>query len=164
MLNQIDKQCTKCKKVKNIEYFYPKNKKKGYFHPYCKPCTREHVKKYATDENRAKWRARSRTLPSRYSATKRDAARRKHDFFLSMEEYATLIASNECHYCRGILPEVRGGLDRKDTHGPYSVENCVPCCVECNRIKGCALTYEEMLFVAEALHTIRSLNKTGRAA
>jgi hypothetical protein len=119
---------------------------------------REHVASYKTPEKQAYWRAKSRQIGPRFSATKRSAKARHHEFLLSIADYESLIKDASCHYCSGALPETRGGLDRKDTHGPYSVENCVPCCVECNRIKGCALSYAEMLAVAKLLKELRSEN------
>ncbi len=151
----LEKKCGSCKKLKSIEYFYVKRKVAGTYHSWCKPCSREHVKRYATDENRAKWRAESRKVKNRYHATRRNAAKRKHEFLLTEEEYGSLVESNSCHYCTNPIAEVRGGLDRKDTHGPYSFENCVPCCVPCNRIKGCALSYTEMLAVSKLLKELR---------
>ncbi len=37
-----------------------------------------------------------------------------------------------CHYCR----LVGGGIDRLDNRQGYTVANCVPCCSECNYMKG----------------------------
>ena len=155
MIGQLVKKCTRCEKDRSIEYFYPKNKEKGYFHPYCKPCSREYVKRFATDENRAKWRVLSRTLKPRYSATKRSANSRKIEFLLTLQEYEVLIEGKSCHYCSGKLPETRGGLDRMNNSIGYTLDNCVPCCVECNRIKGCALSYVETIAVAKLLKEMR---------
>lgn len=38
-------------------------------------------------------------------------------------------------------------LDRKKPTGPYSVDNVVTCCKECNFIKHGTLSYEEMLLI-----------------
>lgn len=149
------KRCRKCGHTKYVEYFYKQNGKKDGHASYCKLCSREHARKYITDAKRAKWRSNSRMLAPRYSATRRSAEARKIEFSLSIEDYDGLIKDALCHYCTGALPETRGGLDRKDTKGPYSVDNCVPCCVECNRIKGCALSYTEMLAVAKLLKELR---------
>lgn len=59
------------------------------------------------------------------------------------------IAKNDCRYC-GNVPELFApyphkfsddtvlyvnGVDRVDSSGPYSIENCVPCCKDCNFAK-----------------------------
>lgn len=149
------KECRRCHKTKYIEYFYKQNGKKDGHGSWCKQCNKEHVASYITPEKRAKWRSNSRMLAPRYSATRRNAQARKIEFSLSITEYDILVRDACCHYCSGVLPETRGGLDRKDTDGPYSVSNCVPCCTECNRIKGCALSYIEMLAVAKLLKEMR---------
>jgi hypothetical protein len=149
------KQCSRCKKTKYAEYFSRRRDAGRGLRSWCKLCMREHVASYKTPEKQAYWRAKSRQIGPRYSATKRSAKARHHDFLLTIKEYEGLIKDAVCHYCAGALPETRGGLDRKDTNGPYSTENCVPCCVECNRIKGCALSYSEMLEVAKLLKEMR---------
>jgi hypothetical protein len=76
--------------------------------------------------------------------TLRNAARKRDlKFLLSVEQVRSLTSSN-CYYC-GCLPmkvKTRGlgeyhwnGLDRVDSDGPYSMENVVPCCEMCNRMK-----------------------------
>lgn len=62
-----------------------------------------------------------------------------------------------CCYCdrpiyrflgRGIVSN-NISIDRKDSKGPYSEENCVLCCMDCNRVKSNILTYDEMLEIGE---------------
>jgi hypothetical protein len=67
------------------------------------------------------------------------------DFPISKEEFKKLTSSN-CHYC-GIEPKYimksvsdysayyYNGLDRIDASKPYSLDNVVPCCGWCNRMK-----------------------------
>ena len=36
-------------------------------------------------------------------------------------------------------------LDKKDAKGGYSIDNCVPCCADCNRTKSNHITYDLMI-------------------
>lgn len=55
------------------------------------------------------------------------------DFAISLEEYDKLTTEKPCYYCG--KNEGRCGLDRVDSSKDYSFENCVPCCIVCNRMK-----------------------------
>jgi hypothetical protein len=69
------------------------------------------------------------------------AVKREKDFSLTLEQFIE-ICEKECHYC-GVAPLSGGsnvwahnGIDRKDNHQGYLIENCLPCCSICNRGKG----------------------------
>lgn len=78
------------------------------------------------------------------------------EFLLTQEELIILIKQN-CYYCGEIPsmdnhPTIRNGyngsfpvngIDRKDNNIGYILENCVPCCWSCNKVKG-NLTLEDM--------------------
>lgn len=76
------------------------------------------------------------------------------DCTLTQEDYLTLI-SNSCYYCGGFLSQAGYGLDRKHAQGPYSLENCIPCCPVCNRLKWDRYTTEETLVIVNAIQKIR---------
>ena len=75
------------------------------------------------------------------------ASSRKIKFLLSMEEFAKLVKGN-CFYCgrepfqkihlqkSKKISIIYTGIDRKDTNGDYTIENCVSCCKICNVMKG----------------------------
>lgn len=76
---------------------------------------------------------------SLYRQAKKEAARRGLIFSLALEQFAELILS-ACYYC-GVehsrkVKHVRGipvnGIDRLDSRFGYLLDNCVPCCTECN--------------------------------
>lgn len=87
--------------------------------------------------------------------------------YLSIEEVGELV-TQKCHYC-GSMPSNRirshgkrtgffyQGIDRKDNEKGYSVDNVVPCCHPCNRLKSDILTHQEMVAVALALGAFRRL-------
>jgi hypothetical protein len=57
---------------------------------------------------------------------------------LSLEDFANLVVK-PCFYC-GRLPSDLGkvfhGIDRVASDMDYTVDNCVPCCSQCNMLKG----------------------------
>jgi len=74
-------------------------------------------------------------------------------FKLTRELFHELITS-ECYYC-GVAPSnchkphgkniVYQGIDRKDNSKGYTPENCVPCCIVCNKMKK-AMGHDEFLY------------------
>ena len=82
---------------------------------------------------------------------------RKISCNLTLKDYLAMVEGRKCFYCEGTLPEQGGGLDRKDSSGEYSVENCVPCCTACNTIRGKDLiSHSEMIEVANLLKKLRN--------
>ena len=81
------------------------------------------------------------TLRGRY---RRDAKSRGYDFLLTNEEFDYLI-QGECFYCGSQKQSKQmynfreevfyTGIDRVDNSIGYTVENCVPCCKNCNSLK-----------------------------
>lgn len=81
----------------------------------------------------------------------RNSKQRGHKLNLTQEEFESIITKN-CYYC-GAPPKpmteyqilTRGnstqppfcynGIDRLDHTKDYNIENCVPCCPECNYMK-----------------------------
>jgi hypothetical protein len=63
---------------------------------------------------------------------------------INFEQFCELVSS-PCHYCGNVLPETGYGLDRKDNDLGYIIGNIVPCCKDCNKMKGEFITYDEML-------------------
>ena len=80
---------------------------------------------------------------------------------LTLKHVEGLIAGN-CYYC-GISPRQKGrgmlynGIDRFDNAKGYTIENCVPACGTCNRLKR-KENFDEFLARAR-----RIVNKWGMA-
>lgn len=88
----------------------------------------------------------------RVYATYASGARMKDlEFFLSHDEFRLLTKGN-CHYCN-VEPSnkiqsnnreyIYNGIDRKNNDLGYTIDNCVPCCTQCNKAKR-NLSYEEL--------------------
>lgn len=48
-----------------------------------------------------------------------------------------------CFYCEEEKPFNEMGVDRIDNDLPHTIDNCVPCCTECNIKRGNRYTHEE---------------------
>jgi hypothetical protein len=96
------------------------------------------------------------SLSKRYSEVLSSAKRRNLIVTITFDEYKILIKDEKCDYCENSLPPFGGGLDRKNNTKSYEIDNVVPCCTECNKLKGDILSYKEMKHIAIALKQFRS--------
>lgn len=105
--------------------------------------------------------ARNRALPNNLGQVrplilryKRHAKDRNIEYFLTEEEFSNLIRK-PCFYCGiefGNLFKNKNckdgfkynGIDRVDSKKPYIIDNCVPCCKQCNIAK-MAMSNEDFL-------------------
>ena len=60
--------------------------------------------------------------------------KRKKECTLTKEQYFELIQKH-CSYCNYYNEEEINGIDRIDNAKDYILENCIPCCKYCNRMK-----------------------------
>ena len=80
----------------------------------------------------------------RLDAIKRAAITRGIAWNLTDEE-AKIMLTSPCVYCKHMDLEVRvNGIDRLDSARPYETANCLPCCKDCNYMKG---TYDPVSFI-----------------
>ncbi len=89
-----------------------------------------------------KRRVKCAVLSTHYKRYIREAERRDLSFDLSEEEFESLVLKN-CAYCnaepfkrrsprKGETDKNYSGLDRINNLQGYAIENCVPCCINCN--------------------------------
>lgn len=90
----------------------------------------------------------SRThVNARLNALKYASETRGIEWRLTDEEAKAMLTS-PCVYCGHLDLEVRvNGIDRLDSNVCYTVENCRPCCKDCNYMKG---TYDPRTFIERA--------------
>ncbi len=83
---------------------------------------------------------------------------------LTYEDILHFVTQKHCEYCSKELIWIARqtkkssgatNLDRKDSKQNYSRENLVPCCWECNRIKGNVYTYDEMKIIGRFFKQLR---------
>ena len=111
------------------------------------------------EELKEKSKKSSRSFKGRHNnlkhALRRDGVS-DSDLLWSFNFYSHLVCGSICHYCFGKLNETGGGLDRISNVVGHTCYNVVPCCRQCNRIKGNDISYEEMMVLSPALRKIRS--------
>jgi hypothetical protein len=99
---------------------------------------------------------KSRPYERTYNLAKNRANKREIKWLLSYDEFSELCSILNCHYCNVTLNRAkhRNGigstqplLDRKDSNKDYTLDNCVPCCPDCNFTKHEHITYEEMVLI-----------------
>ncbi len=66
-----------------------------------------------------------------FSRYKSSAKKRKRSFELSFDDYLNNFSHSKCCYCGNDST----GIDRVDSKHGYVLENCVPCCEMCNKMK-----------------------------
>lgn len=136
------------------------NKKRVYYNVICKNCGAHLILRWDAIQSDTKHGkcckccgnnciANSNALFNiSYNRYKQNAIVRGFTFELTNEEFNRLITSN-CHYCNSEPVEIQSlkrynktgkpiymnGVDRIDSNKGYTIENTVPCCEMCNRMK-----------------------------
>lgn len=117
----------------------------------CQSCT----------QSKPKPRRRKRPFEYRYNAA---AARTKHAFLISYDEFLEFTKTQECHYCGD---KINWGpafgknrpsginLDRKDSNKPYVKDNLVVACRRCNYGKNNFFSYDEWRQLGALIKTWR---------
>lgn len=74
----------------------------------------------------------------RYTRYRQNAKNKNRNFDLSEADF-TEMTKRQCIYCGEYSDTYEGepfnGIDRVDSNLGYSIDNCVPCCATCNRMK-----------------------------
>lgn len=136
------------------------NKRRVYYDVVCKNCGAKLVLRWDaiysdTKNTRCSKCCGNNIIPSEnavynvlYNSYKQNAIMRNFGFELTRQEFNNLILQ-DCFYCGNPPHEVQSlkrynktgvpiftnGIDRKNSNSGYTIENCVPCCEMCNRMK-----------------------------
>jgi hypothetical protein len=113
--------CRGCGEAKPVEEFYVDSSRPRGRVARCKECYSE------TQSNVTRLKPYRRE-----SEAKGSAAIRGIEWDLTREQFM-FFWQKPCHYCGDEIQTV--GLDRFDNKKGYTVENIVPCCGTCNRMK-----------------------------
>lgn len=120
------KLCSRCREILHKENFYTWINKRGYpsYSPECRECHKK------SDKDRS---SRGKTPNRKYYFYKYSASKRAIEFDLSLEDFMKFW-EKPCVYCKSEIETI--GLDRIDNQKGYTEKNIVPCCFDCNAIKG----------------------------
>lgn len=134
------KRCFKCHEFLPLTSFYHSNYQKDGYSGECKRCQNE-------------------SKEGRYNIYKKNAKKRNIDFNLTKEEFYD-ITSRPCYYCndysnKDINNNFYSGVDRIDSSVGYEINNVVPCCDICNKMK---LDYSKEFFINH-IHKIADYTK-----
>lgn len=91
----------------------------------------------------------------KYTQYKSNAKRRNLEFLIPFNEFEKLVSSS-CIYCNGN----GGGIDRWNNEIGYTLENSVPCCTICNRMK---LTWTPLQFLSHCKKVIENHKNNNNA-
>lgn len=156
------KKCTLCKQVKNIKHF-SFSKKIGYYSSYCKPCDvkrKQSERIQLTNEEKSKRLQKQReyyhsnyesNVLTRYRVFDRNKNLKNNltKSFINSE------LKKPCVYCK----HPSSGLDRIDNSLGHIIENCVPCCKECNVARNNNFSHEEMKIIGLAIKKVKDAKK-----
>jgi len=118
--NSINKDKFMCNECNSITIEYKNNK--------CQKC---YTTLYMTNKNRKK----RELYDVKIQNYKCGAKNRNLNFNLTDEKCIELF-NKSCYYCSlENTDEKINGIDRIDSNNHYTIENCVPCCTQCNLMK-----------------------------
>lgn len=89
-------------------------------------------------------------LISNYNSKDKKGNRGKGD--LTVENVHKLLDGAKCIYC-GDVHKI--GLDRIDNLKAHNIDNCVPCCYECNVARSNNFSHEEMKMIGKTIAIIK---------
>ena len=183
------KVCMKCGEEKGVDEFY--KEKDGRLYSPCKKCKGEYRQKNKekTSEYGCEYRKRNKKKASEYGREykKRNIEKIKEqdkEYYYKNREKCLLrtykytdkkkgricdltiewlkenITGKPCFYCG---QNVDVGCDRIDNSNGHIMDNVLPCCTNCNRIRKDDFTVDEMKVIGEAFKIVyqRRINKSG---
>jgi hypothetical protein len=150
---QANKTCTKCFQIKTVDNFYINKLIKSGLQSWCKICTSQSSndfrkrypdrkkainKKYVVSHSEEKslydkkWKTEINPQRAIYSNYKVGATSRKILWDITFEQFM-IFWQKPCDYCKDPIKTI--GLDRVNSRLGYVIDNLVPCCYPCNRMK-----------------------------
>ena len=116
----MTKVCHYCKLEKSLDNFHVQKAGKYGKGTMCRDCKKIDGK------------IRKQSLTGKYQQYQSNAKTAHREFKLTLEQFEEFWNKN-CHYCGDKIVGV--GIDRVNSSIGYILENLVPCCFSCNRMK-----------------------------
>ena len=168
------KNCYKCKidKPSTKEFFHLDNTRSDGFCYRCKECSKGTIdkrknrwkmtmtdeqkvlKQVSTHNYRKTEKGKSIDIISSY---KQFDVKKKFEHDLT-QSFVISSLKLPCIYCGDVSP----GLDRKDNSKGHTIDNCVPCCKECNVSRMDNFTYDEMVILGKTIRKIKEDRKPSK--
>jgi len=163
------KVCSKCKVEKTEESFCKNKAARDGLNSKCRECCsadnaryykanpekeRARIAKWRKDNpekaeaSSTKWR-KDNPEEAKYKDYKSGAKCRGYSFDLTTEQFLEFYWKKPCSYCGCEIETV--GIDRVDNKKGYSLDNCVPCCTTCNKMK-LTLTRDEFISKIQGIY------------
>ena len=123
------RKCVYCgiiKSVPNMTYYVVRGERRPK--KMCKKCSGARLRKRQKVVGSKAW------LNRKHSRLRRRAKVRGIEVCITRRDCDLLFLQERCFYC-GEISKKRT-VDRINPKKGYSIKNCVPCCWECNRLKG----------------------------
>lgn len=163
--------CCTCRlSLDHIEFSVNKTRSNGYS-SNCKTCAAKYSSEYRNlnkenlkiskkiyaDSHKDEIKAYSQTLNGKFTTYKSNAGKDHKTFHLTKEEFTTFW-QKPCSYCGSEIATV--GIDRVNSLIGYEIDNCVPCCETCNRMK---LNLDKDKWIQKMISIISYLKAQGKA-
>lgn len=131
MINNMKIVCQTCGISKPIKDYLPDLESITRYNFECKKCSgdQDRFDKFKL-KNKYKCVRKERAIYLRYRISAKD---RNLEFSLTLEDMQRFRTRVPCYYCGDKLKRI--GIDRVDNSKGYTLDNCVPCCTTCNRMK-----------------------------
>lgn len=97
-------------------------------------------------------RAKASKMISSYKAKDAKNGFNRKDCDITIDWMIDNIFSKPCVYCGDIR---RIGCDRIDNDKPHTIDNIVPCCIECNTARNNYFSFEEMKIIGESIRQVK---------
>ena len=129
----MNRTCPVCKTAKDVSAFSVDSAKPLGRKYICKKCVgKQYLEYYVAHKSTSRYK---------YNTYRNEALRRGLCFELTYKQFLQLWREN-CHYCGCQITTI--GIDRRDNNIGYTIDNCLPCCSVCNKMKQ-AQAYDNFL-------------------
>lgn len=103
------------------------------------------------DEQVFKTKNETRKIYMKLNSYKLRDKKKGLEYNLTFDWFMKNIHNQKCYYC-GTVKNL--GIDRIDNKIGHTIDNSIPCCVECNNIRGNKFSIEEMLLIGPFVRNI----------